>query len=64
MHPLKECYELTAEIIRLFEDEQNDDRDRKISVLQDKLRKRDDLMKKSPLRFPMGNKFLADNYCY
>lgn len=59
MHPLKECYELTAEIIRFFEDEQNDDRDSKISVLQDKLRKRDDLMKKITPPFSDGEQVLG-----
>ncbi|WP_404996299.1 flagellar protein FliT [Caldifermentibacillus hisashii] len=59
MDPLKECYELTAEIIRFFEDEQNDDRDSKISVLQDKLRKRDDLMKKITPPFSDGEQVLG-----
>jgi len=59
MHPLKEYYELTAEVIKLFEDEQNDDRDSKISKLQDKLQKREDLMKEISPPFSDGEQILG-----
>lgn len=44
MHPLKECYLLTTELIQMLEEKENVDRDQLISALQEKLQKREEIL--------------------